>query len=325
MAAVNSVKEWGFSNASIYTLGGDGVIAASALSMTDPVLQLPWATHWDVEPGYDGNGDAVLAQNVTYTAETGGANITMLDGELHMQTAITAAPGSPGWFTTIRGGATNPILARLATGGLILETSGPDAEYEKYQDGAFREWVLKAVDTVASLDVVALHKHEMSGLTDSSAAGTVTLRQSDAGNPITLGGGAGGTEDQPYLAYRRTGTCELKAANQWTIPLGVTTLGRLAIIADRYGSGTTLMAVKLQYKIDAGAWTDCPADGDLSGETFTAGSSTFLWRINDGSGIGMDNSGDCRYVPTVHAVSLTYQRGTAIAMRRTEPLVRRRD
>ena len=316
MATTTRVKQWTFETASNCTLLGDAAIAASVLSMTDPVVQLPWATHWDTEPGYDGNGDAVPAQNVTYKAHTGGADITMLDGELHINAKLhTDNFAGCSWFTYVRGGATNPILALMTDSGLELEASGVDADYQKFMDSTFREWVLKAVDGTVSLRVGETddadgRRHIKYGVTDSDAAGTVTLKQTDAANPVTLGGGSGGTEDQPYLAYRRTGACALKAANAWPIPYGTTALGRLALVADRLGGGAEPLDLTVQFKIDDGAWTDLPADGDLSDVSFTAGTSTFLWRLNDGSDIGMDNANDCRYVPSVYAVLLTYGQRT---------------
>jgi hypothetical protein len=312
MATTTRVKQWTFGTADDYVLAGDAAITASVLSMTAPKLELPWATHWDTEPGYDGNGDAVLAQNVSYKAHTGGADITMLDGELHMQAKLSALLSTPGWHTTVRGGATNPILAQMNNSGAILEASGIDYDYQKFIDGTFREWVLRAVDGTVSLQAGQTddsdgRKSIKFGVTDSAAAGTVTLKQMDADNPVTLGGGSGGTEDQPYLAYRRIGACALKAVNAWPIPYGTTALGRLTLVADRKGGGTEPLDFTVQFRFGDGAWQDLPADGDLSGESFTAGTSTLLWRLNDGAGIGLDNANDCRYVPSVYAVLLTYE------------------
>ena len=305
MATTTRVKQWTFGTAGDYTLATDAAIAASVLSMTDPILQLPWTTHWDTEPGYDGNGDAVLAQDVIYKAHTGGADITMLDGELRMQVKLHMDDfAGCSWFTYLRGGQANPILALMTDGGLELEASSPDADFTKFLDSTFREWTLRAIDGTATLEATDERGHTMFGVTDSAAAGTVTLEQDDADNPVTLGGGSGGTEDQPYLAYRRTGTCELKAANSWVIPKGCTALGRLTLVADRLGGGTEPLDLALEFKID-GDWTTLSADGDLSGESFTAGTSTVQWRLAT-----MDNANDCRYVPSVYAVLLTYEQRT---------------
>lgn len=310
MSSVTRIKQWDFSDDTIFTLEGDATITASVLSMTDPIVELPWPTHWDTEPGYDGNGDAVLAEDVTYKAKTGSNDITMLDGELHIRAKLSDT-GSPGWFTYLRGGQANPILAVLSTSGLELEASAPDADFTKFFDNAFREWILRAIDGTATVKVpgVAGRGHTMFGVTDSDAAGTITLKQTDADNPVTLGGGSGGTEDQPYLAYRRTGLCALKAANAWLIPYGVTALGRLTLVADRLGGGTEPLDLPLQYNIDSAAsWTDLPADGDLSGVSFTPGKSIFQWRLWHSNGIGMDNANDCRYVPSITAVFLSYEK-----------------
>ena len=314
MATTTRVKQWGFGTAGDYTLAGAAEIAASMLSMTAPKVELPWATHWDTEPGYDGNGDAVLAQDVTYKAHTGGADVTMLDGELHMQAKLGVAQLGY-WHTTIRGGQANPILAVMSDDGVALEASGVDADYQKFIDSTFRRWVLKAVDGTVSLQVGETddsdgRKHLKYGVTDSAAAGTVTLKQTGAANAVILGSGSGGTEDQPYLAYRRTGACALKAVQAWPIPYGTTALGRLTLVADRLGGGSEPLGLTVQFRFGDSAWANLPADGDLSGESFTAGSSTFLWRVNDGAGTGMDNANDCRYVPSVYAVVLTYEQRT---------------
>ena len=124
-------------------------------------------------------------------------------------------------------------------------------------------------------------------------------RQWNHNNPITVGND--GATEAPYFAHRRSGSCELKAANAYTIPYGVTALGRLSVVADRLGGGTEELDLTVQYKIDSGDWTTLPADRDLSGESFTAGTSTLLWRI------GPDNAKDCRYVPSIYAAVLTYE------------------
>ena len=311
MATTTRCKVWDFSTAGDYTLGDDAAIASSALSLTDPAIALPWATHWDPEPSYDGNGDAILAHNQTYTAKTGGNDITMQDGTLVVQTAIHGTPIA--YIVTFRGGTANSAAAVYSVAGLQVAAAGGDLEFAKYADDDFYEWRYKLVDAALRVCVTDGHENEnYDRVIDPDAAGTITLKHTvDAGSTVTVGGGDNGSAAAPVLYYRRTGTCLLKEANAYTIPTGVESLGRLYAVADRAGGGTDVsFPVPLQYRLKTGtwgAWTTVAADGDMSAATIIAGSTQIQWRINDDNGVGLDNARDPRYVPTVDAIVLTYE------------------
>lgn len=291
--------------------------------MTDPVFSLPFGgQRWSVVPDgghYDGNGDLVLQNGVTYKALEGRSDLSADDGVFVFWAKRATQAGTKKLETYFRydslGGA--KLIADMVdgTGGRVLNSDGgvavTDTEWfgDWPENGTWREFLLQYVGDDATFQLGA-YRDITSRAVDRTTAGTLALTQDDANNPITVGNG--GAQAPPYFAHRRTGTCELKAANAYTIPYGCTALGRMTTVADRLGGGTEPLDLSLQYKVtggtgDSDTWTDVPADGDLSGETFTAGKSTVLWRLSDANSIGMDNANDCRYVPSVYAVVLTYE------------------
>ena len=320
MATTTRVKQWGFSDASIYTLGDDAAIASSALSMTAPALPLPFdAGGWSPEPSYDANGDATPNGSVVYVAQLGGEALSVADGMLayHITHLVNKVPSV---YTRARctDSLSGGVHARVReseifyTGLSILLREDTDGGEVELGLGAFlstlapidvfsaRRFMFVADRLKLSLQIGSAENSCSCSSASLLTAGEVQLSHTGSNGAVTIGNG--GAAAAPVFYYRRTGTCELKAASAYTIPLGTTALGRLVAVCDRLGDGTEPLDVTLQFKIDDGDWTDVPADGDLSGETFTAGTSTLLWRIND-----MDNANDCRYVPTVYAVVLTYE------------------
>ena len=316
MATTTRVKQWGFDTASDYTLGGDATIAASALSMTAPALPLPFdGSGWDAETWYDDNGDALPIGNTYYAAQAGGEDLLAADGMLalniknvsaydpltHLTCDVWARHGNDNndsiHFNILGYGLRASVNIFNINAASVLTSSTGGLSWPA---GTWKSIFLRFCGAVAA-GKIGDSGDFSSNLISKTASGKILLRCADTSYYwYTIGNG--GAAAAPVFYYRRQGTCELKAASAYTIPLGTTALGRLVAVCDRLGDGTELLDITLQFKIDDGDWTDVPADGDLSGETFTAGTSTLLWRIND-----MDNANDCRYVPTVYAVVLTYE------------------
>jgi hypothetical protein len=313
MGSVTRIKQWTFDTADDYTLATDATIAASVLSMTAPQFSLPFGgQRWSVVPDvghYDGNNDLVLQNGVEYRAQESGADLSAADGRFVFWAKRGIQAGTKKLEIRFRYDAVGnaKLIADMVdgTGGRILNSDGgvAVADSEWFDDwnelGTWREFLLNFIGDDATLQLGAC-RSITSRAVDRITAGTVALTQDDGNNPITVGNG--GVQNAPYFAYRRQGTCELKAANAYRIPRGTTALGRLTLVADRLGGGTEPLDLSIEFKIDDGAWTALPADGDLSGESFTAGVSMFLWRLST-----MDNANDCRYVPSVYAVFLSYE------------------
>jgi len=314
MATTTRVKQWGFGTASNYTLEGDATIAAGVLSMTDPALPLPFDDGgWDSEPPYNNDGDALPSQMTYYTAQADGADLDVADGMLVVQAKRNFRTGSYAYLVA-RSEATKEdgIYMRLTADNCFF--------YD-----AVRTWV-------SSLLVYEIENDEWIALGFrfcGTSAGTLcagkrldadpVLAKTDSGavklycigttSHFTIGNG--GAAAAPVFYYRRTGLCAVKNAHALIIPYGVTALGRLTVSADRCGGGTEPLDLPLQYRLDGtDPWVDVPDDGDLSGVSFTPGKSMFNWRFWHTGSVGMDNANDCRYVPKVYAVFLTYEQTT---------------
>lgn len=318
MATTTRCKVWDFTNADDYTLQGDAAIAADALSLTSPALALPWATHWNPEPAYDGNGDAVLATGTTYTASTGGTPITLQDG---MLVALIAPNLGTNMILTAtlradEGDSRDRAAYRIKGATFGINFGLPDGSYlsqwfSQYIGTTLREWRfwLKDKDQRLSVANGESQTHTNGVATDNNDPGTITLTHNGTTGNVVLGGGDGGTAAAPVLYYRRTGGCTLDTDADYTIPAGTTALGLMYAVADRDGGGTDVrFDIPLQYRVkdengDWGAWTAVPDDGDLSDVVFVAGTSQIAWRFNDNT---LDNAADPRYVPSVYYVGLTY-------------------
>lgn len=315
MATITQIKKWTFETAGNYTLAGDATVASGNLSMTDPVEQLPWATAWNNVPADDGNGDAVLANGTTYQAAPSGGRLG--DGVLVYWAKRTTMATGKKFAARMRGA---DLYAQVVdgTGAQILRNDGSvgasSAEWEADwpEDETWLEHKVKVIGTVLRFSIDS-PRHIEDSATGSVDTGDPALLQDDPNNPVTVGGG--GAQAQPYLAYRRTGSCSLVVGQAWTIPHGTESLGDLSYVADLLGGGTEQLTLNLQYKVtggtgDSDTWTDCPAAGDISSETFTAGTSTVLFRFHTAASLGLDNQNDPAYVPTVYAVLLSYEQAT---------------
>lgn len=315
MATATRVKVWDFTDDSIYTVAGDAAIASNALSMTDPALALPFDDGgWDSEPEYDENGDALPVHETYYTAQAGGEDLSVADGMLVVQAKRTAETG-PYLYLFSRFGVDldDSVYCRVYYDGCAIHILGKTQALEGCPGFPVDEWAemqWRFTGTVLSGRTGDTRTLTYDGA-DKTDAGTIQLHCLGTDNYFTIGNG--GAAAAPVFYYRRYGTCELKAANAWTVPLKTTALGKLSVTYETEwkGSGTdpadvTSCDINLQYKLTGGDWTDVPADGDMSDVTFTPGTTTLLVRVNDGSGYGMDNGDDPRYVPKVHAIVLTY-------------------
>ena len=317
MATTTRVKQWGFGTPSDYTLATDATIAAAVLSMTTPQYALPFGgQRWSVVPDqghYDGNGDLVLQNGVIYKALAGGSDLSADDGMFvfHAKRGVQAGSKKLELYFRYDSLSGDKLITDMVdgTGARILNSDGGTAASDGAwfnswpETGTWRKFYLQFVGDDVKFQVGG-YRSISSGAVDRTVAGTLALTQDDANNPVTVGNG--GAQAASIFYHRRQGACGLKAVNAWPIPYGTTALGRLTLVADRKGGGTEPLDLMVQFRVD-GAWADLPADGDLSAESFTAGTSTFAWRLNDGAGVGLDNANDCRYVPSVYAVLLTYE------------------
>ena len=128
MANVTKVMQWGFGTPGDWTLTGDAEIAAGVLSLTAPAETLTFdGGGWSPEPDYDGNGDALLAQETFYVAQSGGEPLSVADGKLVL-TQKVAATKSPFFYICGRANDDVPygLRAQLRTTGGSVSSSGPE-------------------------------------------------------------------------------------------------------------------------------------------------------------------------------------------------------
>ena len=319
MATTTRVKQWGFETASNYTLLGDATIAAGVLSMTDPILPLPFdAGGWDTEPPYDENGDAKPANGVYYKAQAGGADLNVADGMLVVQAKASAT--GPYLFLSGRFASSVDDIHLRARSDVPSDARIRDvlaAELARVEDERILAptlwfsagWSYMGSALACNLVGAAGFATLRTGSASKTDSGKVVLRGLGTTNYYTVGNG--GAAAAPVFYYRRTGLCGQKIAHCFTVPYGCTALGHLTIAADRTGGGTEPLDLPLQYKLDnTDPWIDLPADGDLSGVSIVPGTTRLTWRFWHTGSVGMDNANDCRYVPKVYAVFLTYEQKT---------------
>lgn len=329
MPTAERSKTFDFTDPAIWTLTGDATIADHALTVSDPIVTLIMNVHnWTDVPEADENGDAILKNGTTYLAtEHDGSPIQLDDGIFSYWAKLREPLSTALAFATYMrygGRAEEKLQARYkqGTGMRVIGADGAEDARESlwgndWGSPTWREFIVRVLDDEihVRMGVRRAVTHENVDKTDE---GTVGLYQNDSDEPVIVGNG--GAKDPPFIAHRRVGACELKAANGYLIPRGTESLDRIVAIAETaWGiSGKSdpgdvdAFAVPLQYRFVGDAeWTDVPGDGDMSDVTFTAGTSILLVRVNDGNGAGLDNGGDPRYAPKVHAIVLTYEVGVA--------------
>lgn len=318
--------EFDFTVSSDYTTSGDALISGGVLTLEDPAEALPWYRKWDPTPSFDGNGDAILAQNVQYGPKDGAGNdIFLQDGLFVFWVKHSSLSLGKGLFASFRKDLSGELKYGLSAGF----GSSLTAQYYDYP-GVLMVSDNKWATNWASTEWRQMFVH-LCGDTVQLILGTVrgvAYRDEthlDTGNILLVNTDTtgywivaeqGGAHEEPYVYYRRQGACALKEAAAFTFPANTTGMKTLSVVDNAVVTDNILVCNTpfqfphtLQYDVYTGGawqgWVTVPDDGDMSGVAVAAGDK-LLWRIDDGAGVGMDNGVDPRNVPSIGKVNLVY-------------------
>lgn len=303
-----------FSTPSDWTLSGEAEIGDGTLTLKQPWRNAPWTVHnWGATPPFSNNGNnhAILLEGQVYQHCVTGAQRQMRDFQVNMEFLWADPPGAGTWFVLRR--------KEIAAGG------GSWTSRTGYKSTTHQMWTYDTADLriVSDADLRVIEdtwytcqiqslgtrwSFSIDGKTfweshNMTALGVSCFEMHGSlcdGTQLLVGAGVDG-HDYPIVSTRAVGAAVLKAGEGWTTPADVGKILKLTPYVDRYGIGSSNSEpceVVFQYKYGAGAWTDLPDDGDLSGLS-PAEDTELLMRVDDGNGTGMDNHRDMRFAPYV--------------------------
>jgi len=312
-----------FSTPSDWTLTGEAEAGGGSLTMTQPWHNAYWnAANWGETPPFSNNGNdhAILEVGTTYIHSLGGAPRELGNFQVNLSFSWPGiAPALGTWFVVSRNevavdggswavqngwkGASSyrewlvdvSDLRRVADTGLQL-TEGAFYDYQTQCYGTTWNVVLGGevhwkARSMTALDVSYLKIH------GSNCNGTQLL----------CGAGVDG-QSWPIVSTHAIGAAELKTASGWVTPTDTVDILRVVPRDNPHGIGSGVEQfcdIAYQYKYGAGAWTDLPDNGDVSGISPVA-DAKLLVRVDNGAGTGMDNYRDMRLAPEVFGFEIIH-------------------
>ena len=336
------VREIDFDTPGDWTPSGDLIISSGTLTLEDPFFKMVWGSRfWSPEPSYDPvTYDAILTANTIHMALDGGSPadpLTIADGVFAFWAKYTEAAigssdslaayvryddiGGDYMMARLRGYFASALKGQIFNSA--LQEMCTDIKWAtEFGTGTWRQFLVWFVGDEIRFQM-GTYRDVWHRALDLEDVGTLAFKVTDTTTPWVIAsdtGDAGHPSDHPcpWVCARKYGACELKEASAITFPTGTTGLGTFSLnqgVEYKVDDGEPdpgtieIFPVKCQFKIYHGAvwgsWTDMPTDGALSGEIVTGGDK-MLVRFNDGSGYGLDNVLEPRYVPVVHKAYVSY-------------------
>jgi len=339
------IQEFDFTTSGNWDTLGNGAIVGDQLTLDDPKTILYWNIHnWQTLPAQDGNGDRELARSIAYRITDDGTfydlsdyalvfNLKMLPGGggSHLQTYhhwtqdVTPTRIQTNFF---RGGSIDLTWMVFHSNGW-RRTSDSMKEFTSngWPEGTFEEVRMLFRENDLSLHVAGVRDNLTPNLDMGDAdGGDIAFEILYGDLKWVLGGGAAGTQPEPYLCQRKQGGGQLKAASAWDLT-NVTALGRMMAVGDLTGGGDISLPVDLRYNhYDGAVWTGWiapAAGGDISALSCGSGKK-LLVGVTDGSTGGMDTMCDtafanhqAEYAPLLDAIVVEHTlAGGTVAHRR---------
>lgn len=357
-----------FSTGGDWAVSGDAEIASGSFRLTDPFFMAPFGgvRHWSPAMPVGADYVGTPASGQVYYMMNGSSSPTQLgvsDGmfvfwmyynanvastkKLAAYCRYNVSLTATHFDVEFVGNASGDCELKLRNdaGALVADDSVWDADMPQNN---WREFAITCLGTACHVRMGGKRDFWYRSM-DLPDAGPFAFYSDDPGTMFRIGADTGeadhpGTKPAPYLCVRHIGAVEMATAAPYPIPEDVTSLRNIApkvsyewmVTHDTISGATNFTAEQspigfhcpLQYRIGAGGWTAVSSDGDLSGIA-SPGGQNIWFRIDDGSGTGLDNAAAMRWRPVVHNLLMsevgTQATGQAFITRRTKPLVRRRD